>query len=160
MTIAEPYVIGLYVSQGGAPKHEIATARIGTDGIEGDRQRDLRYHGGPQRALCLYSYECIQRLRAEGHPIMPGGTGENIVLAGLDWNEITPGTCLQLGNQVRIEITSYCTPCHKIAGCFTEGNFNRIHHKKTLGESRLYARILQGGTLQPGDAVTVLDSED
>ena len=160
MKTVQPHIVGLYVSQGGVPKHEISSARIRTQGIEGDRQRDLRYHGGPERALCLYSYECIERLRAEGHPIVPGATGENIVLAGLDWNEITPGTRLQLGNEVEIEITSYCTPCSKIAGCFLDGDFNRIHHKKTLGESRLYAKVLQGGALQPGDAVTVLDSED
>jgi MOSC domain-containing protein YiiM len=152
--------VGLYVSQGGVPKLEIPEAQVTLLGLEGDRQRDLRYHGGPQRAVCLYSHECIERLRAEGHPIVPGGTGENIVLAGLDWNEITPGTRLRLGNEVKIEITSYCTPCSKIAGCFTGGDFNRIHHKKTLGESRLYAKILQGGALQPRDAVTVLDRED
>jgi MOSC domain-containing protein YiiM len=155
----QPHIVGLYISQGGVPKHEISSARIGTQGIEGDRQRDLRYHGGPERALCLYSYECIERLRAEGHPIVPGATGENIVLAGLDWNDITPGTRLRLGDEVRIEITSYTTPCAKIARCFSDGYFNRIHHKKTLGESRLYAKVLQGGVLQPGAAAMILEGE-
>jgi MOSC domain-containing protein YiiM len=138
------------------PKHEIASARVSPLGIEGDRQRNLRYHGGPDRALCLYSHECIERLRNEGHPIVPGSTGENIVISGLDWSDILPGTRLQLGDDVKVEITSYTTPCANIVSSFKDGYFNRIHHKKVPGQSRLYARVLQGGVLQPGAAVSVL----
>jgi MOSC domain-containing protein YiiM len=154
--MTQPHVVGLYVSQGGVPKHEVISARVSSLGIEGDRQRDLRYHGGPERALCLYSHECIERLRSEGHPIVPGSVGENIVISGLQWNELIPGVRLRLGDELMIEITSYTTPCSKIAASFSEGYFNRIHQKKFPGESRLYARVLQGGALQPGAVVTVL----
>ena len=53
------------------------------DGLEGDRQRDLRFHGGPLRAVSLYSLELIEALQAEGHPIAPGAMGENLTMAGV-----------------------------------------------------------------------------
>ena len=38
------------------------------------------FHGGPERALCLFSLERILELQAEGHPIFPGAAGENITI--------------------------------------------------------------------------------
>ena len=52
-------------------------------GLEGDRHRNRKLHGGPDRALCLFSLERIEALQAEGHPIEPGTLGENLTLA--DW---------------------------------------------------------------------------
>ena len=53
--------------------------------LERDRQRNPRIHGGLERAICLFSLEVIEALQAEGHPIVPGSTGENVTLAGLNW---------------------------------------------------------------------------
>jgi MOSC domain-containing protein YiiM len=92
-------------------------------------------------------------LQAEGHPIVPGSTGENVTVRGLDWAAVRPGCRYQLGAQVVVEITSYTTPCSNIAGSFADGYFNRISQKKYAGESRVYARILQTGALAVGDIV-------
>src|SRR6266508_2701810 len=59
------------VSGGGVPKLPVPEAEITANGVSGDRQRDLRVHGGPERAVCLFSLDVIERLRAEGHPIAP-----------------------------------------------------------------------------------------
>ena len=93
-------VVGLHVSDGGVPKHAVARAVVRPGGIEGDRQRDLRYHGGPERAVSLFSREVMDRLRAEGHPIAPGTTGENVLLAGLDWRHVQPGARLRFEDMV------------------------------------------------------------
>src|SRR5687767_2906146 len=50
-------VVSIHRSDGGVPKLAIPAARITAAGIEGDRQRNLKHHGGPDRALCLYSLE-------------------------------------------------------------------------------------------------------
>jgi MOSC domain-containing protein YiiM len=47
-------------------------AVIDINGIVGDDQAAKKYHGGPDRALVLYSLEIIEALQAEGHPISPG----------------------------------------------------------------------------------------
>jgi len=60
---------------------------------------------------------------------------------------------------VRIEITGFAPPCNTIRESFNDHNFTRISHKVHPGESRLYARILQEGTVRPGDAVQVLSEQ-
>ena len=51
-----------------------------------------KVHGGPERAVSLFSLEVIRRLQDEGHPIYPGATGENLTVAGLDWAALAAGT--------------------------------------------------------------------
>jgi MOSC domain-containing protein YiiM len=98
-------IVQLNVSQGGVPKRPIPRGRVGPLGLEGDRQRDRKHHGGPERALSLFSFETIERLRAEGHPIEPGAVGENLTLGGIDFRSLGPGARLRLGATVLIEVT-------------------------------------------------------
>ena len=55
----------LNVSKGGVPKMPIDEAWASVKGLAGDKQRDRRFHGGPTRALSLYSLELIEHLAAE-----------------------------------------------------------------------------------------------
>jgi MOSC domain-containing protein YiiM len=151
----EGRILQINVSRGGVPKRPVEQAVVTTEGIVGDYQRDRRSHGGPTRALCLFTMEEIQRLQAEGHPIAPGSAGENITLEGLDLTALMPGTRLTLGDEVEIELTSYTAPCDSIAASFADGDFTRISHKLHPGESRLYARVLRGGTLTPGQTARI-----
>jgi len=141
--------------EGGVPKHPVPEAILSPAGVFGDRQRNLKYHGGPDRAVCLFSLEHIDALRAEGHPITPGSIGENLTLAGVDWSAVVPGTRLYVGAGVVLEITSYTTPCQKVAGSFAGGQFKRISQKLHLGWSRTCARVLHAGAVRTGDAVVV-----
>lgn len=150
------YIFQLNCSRGGVPKLPVEEAMLTPTGLECDRQAKRRIHGGPQRALCLYALELIERLRAEGHPIAPGTTGENVTVAGLDWATLQPGTRLALGDEVLIEISSYTSPCRTIRDSFVAGDFRRISQKLRPGESRLYARVLKTGRLAKGQEVRVL----
>ena len=152
-------IVGLQTSSGGVPKLPVETASVTTNGIQGDRQRDLRFHGGPTRALCLFSMDVMERLNAEGHPIRPGGVGENVTVRGLDWATVTPGKRYRLGDEVTLEITSYTTPCANIAASFKDGEFVRILQKRHPGESRVYAQVLSEGMLRVGDAVEEMKGE-
>ena len=143
-------------SGGGVPKLGVREAFIDANGLEGDRQRDLRYHGGPERALCLFPLELILELQAEGHPVFPGSVGENVTVTGLEWSRIEPGTRLSLGDEAVVEITSYTKPCKIIAASFDGGDFKRISQKVHPGDSRLYARVLRPGRLAVGHAVRLL----
>ncbi len=143
--------------EGGVPKRRVEAAKLGFEGVEGDRQNNRKYHGGPLRAVCLFSLEVIEKLREEGHPIEAGAIGENLTLAGLDWSEITPGVRLQIG-EARLEITSYTRPCHKIRASFAGGEFMRPWQKTHPGQSRVYARVLVEAIVREGDAVWVLQN--
>lgn len=149
-------VTHINISDGGVPKLPIERAVVGTLGVQGDRQESTEHHGGPERALCLFSLEKIEALQAEGHPINPGGAGENVTITGLDWDDVAPGSRLRLGPSVLIEITGYTAPCYKIEANFSDKDFNRINQKTNPGWSRAYAKVIEGGPLLPGDAVEML----
>lgn len=151
-----PHVHQINVSDGGLPKLPVLEAKIAKQGVEGDRQRNLKVHGGPDRAVCLFSLELIERLQDEGHSIGPGSAGENLTLVGLTWEELSPGIRVIIGPDVQLEIASYCAPCELNACWFREGEYDRIAQKKNPGWSRLYARVLQGGVVRPGDAVEIV----
>ena len=74
-------IFQLNCSKGGVPKLAVRESLLTETGLECDRQADRRYHGGPERALCLFSLERILELQAEGHPVFPGSTGENVTVA-------------------------------------------------------------------------------
>ena len=148
-------IVSLNRSRGGVPKLPVEEAWAGAEGLEGDRQRNRRFHGGPMRALCLYSVERIEALRAEGHPIAPGTTGENVTVAGLDWDQVVPGVRLRVGGAL-VEVTSFTSPCRNIADSFRHGEFERISQKLHPGWSRVYAKVLVEGLVRPGDLVEVI----
>ena len=150
--MVEGRVFSINISGGGVPKNSIEEALVGVEGIAGDDHDDKEHHGGPNRALCLYSIERIRVLRAEGHPVQPGTMGENITLEGLDSADLKPGDRLRVG-QVEIEVSAFTTPCRTIRDSFIDGGFSRVLQDRHPGDSRLYARVLRGGRIRRGDPV-------
>ncbi len=149
-------IVQISVSRGGVPKLPVMLAEVTELGMAGDGHNEPPHiHGGPERALCLFAIERIEALAAEGHPIFAGATGENVTTRGIDWDTVVPGARLRLGADVLIEITRYTTPCRTNARWFAGGDFPRMHQDRFPGWSRVYARVLHGGVLRPGDPVAV-----
>jgi MOSC domain-containing protein YiiM len=147
--------VGIHRSNGGVPKLPVPEARITRVGLEGDRQRHRRFHGGPSRAVCLYALELIEALRQEGHPVVPGSVGENVTVAGLDWKLVRPGALLRVGD-VMLEVTSFTAPCRNIRKSFLDEDFTRISQKLHPGWSRVYTRVVGEGILRVGDDAEVV----
>ena len=135
------------------PKLGVDLAYVTYQGLEGDGHDDQIHHGGPLRAVCLFSSEVIETMRGEGHPIFPGAAGENLTVSGIDWTEVMPGTRWQVGEQVELEITSYTTPCTKNARWFFDGDFRRMSNSVHPSQSRVYAKVLTEGHVSVGDQV-------
>jgi MOSC domain-containing protein YiiM len=154
-TAQSVYLYQINTSDGGVPKRPVAEARITSEGLVGDRQRNRDVHGGIDRAVCVFSLDLIRALQAEGHVIEPGSTGENLTIAGLDWAGLRPGVRLRIGAQVRLEITSYTAPCKHNARWFLNGNFSRISQKLHPGWSRVYAKVLEEGIVRSGDSIVI-----
>jgi MOSC domain-containing protein YiiM len=151
-------IVQISVSLGGVPKRAVPHARVTALGLDGDAHRDLEHHGGPERAVCLFSLEAIRELQAEGHPMAPGTLGENVTVEGLDWSAVVPGAILQLGGEVRLEVTRYTTPCFNLRPAFADGDYSRVSHRRHPGGSRVYTRVLAPGTIRTGDAARLIDA--
>jgi MOSC domain-containing protein YiiM len=147
------------LSDGGVPKYAVPVAQVTVNGLSGDRQRNRKFHGGPCRAVCLYSLEIIEALRAEGHSIGPGSAGENLTVAGIDWAFLEPGDRLSIGADLQLEITDYTAPCRLNGQWFKDGNSERMAQEAYPGWSRLYARVLVEGAVHQGDQVRVYHSD-
>lgn len=137
-------------SPGGVPKLPVREARADLLGLEGDGHAHPKIHGGPERALCLYSLEVIAELQAQGHPIWPGSVGENVTITGFEWPSLAAGARLALGPDVLVELTRVAAPCKQIVESFSDRNSKRLA-APALG--RWYARVLAPGVLRVGMTV-------
>ncbi len=104
--VADGRVVQVSVSAGGLPKLPVDRAWVGELGLEGDGHHDFTSHGGPHRAVCLYSIEAIERLQAEGHPVEPGSVGENLTTTGIEWSLLPVGTIAHVGDELVLELSS------------------------------------------------------
>lgn len=151
-------VFSINSSSGGVPKLPVGEAMVTVAGLDSDSHRNLKYHGGPDRAVCIFSLERILALQKEGHPIGTGTTGENLTLTGIDWDLVVPGATLETGDAL-FEIVSYTTPCRTIRESFIDERFSRLSQKHYPGWSRVYARVLREGMIRTGDAAVLTQSE-
>lgn len=149
----------IHCSDGGVPKRPVDVGVVGRRGLQGDRQGERRHHGRPFQAVCLWSAEVIDALRAEGHPIGPGDAGENLTLSGLDWTALRSGLWLEIGS-VRCRLSVPAEPCSKISRWFADGRSTRIDHERHPGFSRWYAWVERVGTVHPDDRVVLAPSPE
>ena len=152
MAQATGRIESINISRGGVPKAPVFEAFVTTEGVDGDHQYDRRFHGGPDRAVVIFSLDVINALRSEGHPVAAGSTGENLTLSSIDWTALSPGAEVAIG-EVRLRITKYASPCYKIAGSFADGDVSRISEKAHPGWSRVCARVISEGLIRIGDPV-------
>lgn len=130
------------------------TARIARLGIEGDRQADPRFHGGPAQALNVYPGEHYpyweERLGIE----MPGWGifGENLTTEGLFETEVCIGDILRVGS-ARTQVTKPRAPCYKMEGAIGVAGFEKMANAS--GRTGFYLRVLEEGEVRAGDPLIV-----
>ena len=145
-------MVAVCLGPGGFPKHPVARAEVDAHGLVGDGHRS-REHGGPERAVCLLSVEETRALEAEGvAPQGPGGYAENLLVEGLDFGSLRPGDRVALSaartsedtEPVWIELTNVRAPCARLK------EIDRRFPDLMLGRSGFLARVLVGGSVEPG----------
>lgn len=139
-------LVRINVSQGGMPKLPISEAQVTFNGIVGDLQRTPMIHGGPDRALCLYSEELYQWLREQGVNVFAGQIGENFTTRGLDLSTLARGDRLRIGRCV-IEITKVRTPCRQLK------MWDVDLPEMIVGRSGWMAKVIEEGIVRPGDSI-------
>jgi GNAT superfamily N-acetyltransferase len=93
---------------------------------------------------------------AEGHPIAPGTTGENLTIEGIDVSALPVGTRLGIGNEVVVELSGPADPCRTIRHSFSDLRFGRLGIATTHpSDSRMYGRVVREGVVRANDPITV-----
>jgi MOSC domain-containing protein YiiM len=140
----------LNVSGGGMPKLPVAEARVTREGVAGDWQRNRKYHGGPNRAVCVYSEELYGWLRDQGVDVAAGAVGENFTTRGVDLQRLAKGDRLRVGDACVIELTDVRVPCNNLK------KWDVDLPELIVGRSGWVAKVVAEGTVRPGDAIEVL----
>ncbi|TMC47789.1 MAG: MOSC domain-containing protein [Chloroflexi bacterium] len=122
--------------------------------IDGDRQADLRVHGGLDKAVYVYSAADLAWWEeALGRPLKPGTFGENLtVTTSGDLGGSLIGDRWRIGS-AEFEVTQPRLPCYKLGIRMGDAKFVRRFAKaRRFG---VYLRVLRPGEIGRGDAITV-----
>jgi len=114
-------------------------------GIEFDRKGK-----GGDRQLSIMSAATLAILREEGFQTAPGQMGEQLVLEGIDVDNLPAGAQVKLGPTAIVEVVEPRTGCDR---------FERIqgkHKKLVRGRFGVIARVTSSGKIVVGDAVSVV----
>ena len=129
---------------------------LGLTNLAGDGQADLKHHGGPHRAVLLYSAAHYDEWpEVLGVPRFEfGAFGENFTVSGFSEETSCIGDILQIG-EVVVQVSQPRGPCWKLG---------RKHHLPLLpveverrGWTGWYVRVLQTGTVEPGQQITLVE---
>ncbi|MDF2668577.1 MAG: hypothetical protein K0R67_883 [Paenibacillus sp.] len=123
-------------------------------GFIGDGQADLVYHGGPDKAICVYSYEHYPYWERELQlPLVEGAFGENLTVRGLTEDQVCIGDIYSIGD-VQLQVTQPRQPCHKLAKRHNRPDLVLL--VQTTGYTGFYFRVLVPGTFNRTLPLTLL----
>jgi len=161
-------IVQINLSKGGIPKLPVPSGRATTLGLEGDACRNLKYHGGPLKALLLVSLEDIELLRQQGFDVFPGALGENLTVERLPFRDLRPGMRYRTG-EAAIELTKLRTPCSTL-DVYNRPGLGRIQDavydarvkagdatSPRWGLAGFYASVEHPGLIRTGDIIKLLD---
>ena len=125
----------------GTPSHPVqeATAISGL-GLEGDRSA---YEGNTRQVLFI-DKSVLDELGLE-----PGQVKENITVTGLDLSQTKAGQVFTIGDEVTMELVGDCEACGKM-DALALGLQDKIDGKRGM-----LAKVINGGAIKVGDAVSV-----
>nr|WP_274705691.1 MOSC domain-containing protein [Salipiger pentaromativorans] len=131
---------------------------LGPEGFEVDEQADRRVHGGVEKAVHHYPLDHYPDWRAELGPLpplaAPGGFGENISASGLTERSVAVGDTFRLGSAM-VQVSQGRQPCWKLNKRFGLPDMSR--RVQQSGRTGWYYRVLEPGTVAPGDRLQRLD---
>lgn len=128
----------------GVPKENRGAAQlVAHHGLDGDA-----HAGDWHRQVSLLSAEEVAAFNARGAQVAPGAFGENLVVEGIDLRTLPVGTLLRCGDAL-LEVTQIGKACHHHCAIFARMG------DCIMPREGIFARVLQGGRIAVGDAMTV-----
>jgi MOSC domain-containing protein YiiM len=122
--------------------------------LAGDRQADLRVHGGRNKAVYVYPSEHYEFWKGEFPEIEfeHGYFGENPTTEGLLETEVFIGDKLRIGT-AEFGVTEPRMPCYKLGVRF--GGSDIIKRFLKSRRSGFYLTVLKTGEIEAGDTISV-----
>ena len=107
-------------------------------------------HAGSDRQVSLLAKESIEKIRQKGLDVWYGDFAENLTTEGINLPLLPVGTRLQIGSEVRLEVTQIGKVCH-----------DRCNIYYSVGDcvmprEGIFAKVLVGGDVKTGDSIEVV----
>ena len=146
----EPWTSGIYKSP--VP----GRIRLSSTNLAGDGQADLTVHGGPDKAICVYSVHHYPLWRDElgVAECGPGWFGENFSVEGQTETQVAVGDAYRIGTAV-VQISQPRAPCWKLGRRWHRADMPKLVVES--GRTGWYLRVLETGEVECGDALTLLE---
>lgn len=137
----------------GIRKHPIpGHVKVTQQGLEGDRILDKKHHGGPDQAVYVYTREDYDAwAELLGHELEPGTFGENLLISGLESDDVRVGDRLKAGD-VLLEVSGVRIPCGTLGARMGDAGFVKRFVK--MRRPGFYARVIKSGDVERGDSVS------
>ncbi|RAV20642.1 MOSC domain-containing protein [Paenibacillus contaminans] len=125
--------------------------------FDGDGQADLKHHGGPDKAVCVYCIEHYPYWERELQREMGlGAFGENLTVTGLTEPTVHIGDTFLLGEAV-VQISQPRQPCFKLAVKY--GVPDMPVKVQNTGYTGYYFRVLEEGYVSKESRLTRLAAD-
>jgi len=120
--------------------------------LDGDRQADLRVHGGADKAVYTYPFEHYAFWAAETgrDDFVYGQFGENFTTTGLLEDDVHIGDVLRIG-AARVQVSQPRTPCFKLGIRMGDDGFPARF--TAANRTGFYLRVLEEGQVKAGEAI-------
>jgi MOSC domain-containing protein YiiM len=124
--------------------------------LEGDGQADLRVHGGPDKAVCVYPTARYPYWERDlGVPSLPPGAfGENFSVDGVVESDVCVGDVCRVGDAV-VQVSQPRGPCWKLARRWGVRDL-AVRFQRT-GFTGWYLRVLAEGSVQAGQPLVLVE---
>jgi len=132
--------------------------RIRKLNIDGDKQADLKVHGGVNKAVYAYAREHYDYWRQELPDMsLPWGMfGENFTTEGMFEEMVNIGDQFRVGT-AKLVATQPRMPCYKLGVKF--GRMDMIKRFLASGLSGIYFRVIKEGELEQGDEIKLIKKD-
>jgi MOSC domain-containing protein YiiM len=130
--------------------------RLSRENLAGDRQADRRVHGGPDKAVCVYSasHYPMWRTRLGVDDCGPGWFGENFSVEGQTDADVCIGDVYRVGSAL-VQVSQPRGPCWKLARRWNRPELPEL--VKASGFSGWYLRVLEEGDVAAGQELALID---
>ncbi|MCP1312421.1 MOSC domain-containing protein [Paenibacillus tyrfis] len=151
----QTYTYGKKVYQSAIEKQPVeGSVFLSKVGLRGDEQA-YEYHGGENKALCLYPYDYYDYWRDSFSNMVEFALfGENLTVSGLTEDKSHIGDIFSFGEAI-IQVSEPRNPCYKLAAKYEVPNL--IVRVRNTGYTGFLFRVLKEGMVSANDPITLIE---
>ena len=126
-------------------------------GFEGDGVGDLKYHGGIDKAVCVYSIDHYPYWeKTLGITLPQAAFGENLSVSGMLEDGVCIGDLYRIGT-AEVQVSQPRQPCKTLAARYGREDFVKL--VVDSGRTGFYFKVIVEGRVRTGDAVTLIERD-